>query len=288
MRMLKEAIGSGEQGMLEVSGRAPEMDWAKGLRNIGEAGIEHLKGRWAELSAPIEEGEMSPEALRDLVMNFGPGGLAGIAKNVALKALAKDARPLLQMAKGMADPMIEAQMRTAVSKSMKQTAALPQSTLDRVRTVGYKDLGPETSGKQQAAWPGEKEASEIFFNPMSARGSTPWHEIGVHARQAEPGAAMIRYRGMEIPEQQAAEYMNEISWLLKGKGSREQYQKEWYGKDPTETMAYAMEKKLIELGPEAYEELYPKLMARSLEAFEQKYPQEAQQAYFKFMERGAK
>jgi hypothetical protein len=123
----------------------------------------------------------------------------------------------------------------------------------------------------------------VQFDPIKADITTAYHEIAGHGRQYSPGGAMVPYRQTMLPEEEAAEYAKEISWLLKGKGDKAQYMEEWYPKDPTEVAAESLAKMMRAKGTEGYERLYPKVLGRALEKFETEFPKEAQQAWFKLM-----
>lgn len=283
-RMLKEAIGSGERGILEVPGGASEMDWGKGLKNLGRA--------WLEQQVPGMKEQKTYGSLEETLAALESGEIPtyeAMLRLDAVKALGTGAKAMLRGAKVLGDPMTEAQMRTAISQVIQESRKIPQSAWDTVKEVRWQRLPGKTMGEytEEFAGPG-REVGRVKFDPIKAEKTTPWHEVAGHGRFFAPGEATIAYHGEPVPEEELAAYAKDISWLLRGKGNRAQYEKGWYSEDPMETSAEALARKMVSEGSgERYEELYPKILGRAIEVFESKFPKESMQATFKSMARGA-
>lgn len=84
-RMIKESIGAGEQQIAIKPEGYREIGLGEGLGNIKDAFVQHLRTRWAELSAPLTKEEFSDEKIREVAMNWAPMGMGTIAANVALR-----------------------------------------------------------------------------------------------------------------------------------------------------------------------------------------------------------
>jgi hypothetical protein len=287
-RMLAEAIGAEEQRVALKPEGYREVGLGEGLGNINDAFVEHLKGRWAELSSPVTEEEFSNENLMETAMNFGPGALAGILRKEAIKGLAAGAKGYLNLAKGLSDPTKLRDYRAAIGSTLKEIRQTPQELWDTVGKVNWKYM-KRARGEQEpfameptAAEP--RATSGINFNPLGANETTVWHELA-HARQFEPGKAKVPYRGLDLSESEMSDYLRSINWELRGGKSNEEYMKELYGRNPLETSAEAFARKMVEEGPERMEELYPKILGRSIEQFEEKFPKEASRAFFKALHR---
>jgi len=286
-RMIKEAIGAEEQMALEVPGGFEGVDWGKGIRNLAQAWLED-KAPWTRKDKPwenygtIEElleaerkGEIEIPLTESMLMRTG------------VKELAKGAKGFLAMAKGATDPNVLTYARESVRNAIREGRKVPQSAWDTVREVGWEaKLGKAHGDYSNAFTPrgvGDRELGRVRFNPYNTGKTTPMHEIGGHGRQWAPGDAMVPYRGGAIPEEDAAEYLRDITMTLRTGKTRAEYQEGLYRSDPLETHAEALARKMLTEGTERYEELYPKIMGRAIEVFEKDFPKEAARAYFKFM-----
>lgn len=99
-RMIKESIGAEEQQVAIKPEGYREIGLREGLGNIGDAFVQHLKSRWAELSAPLTKEEFSDEKIREVAMNWAPMGMGTIAANVALRRPRNTAEAVEMLSKG--------------------------------------------------------------------------------------------------------------------------------------------------------------------------------------------
>lgn len=280
-RILKEAVGAGEQWMVQRPEGYREVGLLEGLGNIGRA--------WLEEQAPWmkEQKEYGSEEEIRAALRAGEVPLTeAMLRADAIRALAKGAKGYLKGAKALTDPMMEAQIRTNISNVLREARKAPQDLWDTIREVQWKALEGKTMGSyvEEFAGPG-RDIGLVKFDPTKAEGSTVWHELA-HGRQYSPGGEKVPYRAYGMEEEEASEYARTISRMLQTGKTRAQYEEEWYSDDPIEIAARVFAEKMLK-EPGRYEELYPKILGRSIEHFERTYPKEASQAFGKWLIKGA-
>uniref|UniRef100_A0A6M3KVI3 Uncharacterized protein n=1 Tax=viral metagenome TaxID=1070528 RepID=A0A6M3KVI3_9ZZZZ len=282
-RMIKESIGAEEQTMA----LKPE-----GYREIGLGeGLENIARAWLEDKAPWMKEQKEYGTLEETLAALESGEIPlteSMLMRTGTKILAKGARDYLAMARGATDPAMYKQATKVVRDVLRTGRKVPQSFWDPVKVISWDPTLGGSAGTQLAdAWPWQKSAAEIStikYNPRTADATTVWHELA-HARQYKPRGGTVPYRGAEMTEQEAAEYIAQSSSLLKTGLSAQEYSAKYYGSDPLETSAEAFARLMTKGKGADPEATYNLILGRALEGFEGKLPKEARQAYFRFQSR---
>lgn len=284
-RMIKESIGAEEQQMALKPEGYREIGLGEGLGNIARA--------WLEDKAPWMKEQKEYGTLEETLAALESGEIPlteSMLMRTAVKGLAQGAKEYLSMAKGATDPSLYIKAAKTARDVLKTSRKVPQSFWDPVRSAKWDPrlINEGILGVQHAdVWPWQKggaEISDVRFNPLTAGASTVWHELA-HSRQFKPKGGMVSYRGTEMTEQEAAEYIAQSTSTLKTGLSGQEYMSKYYRSDPLETSADAFGRLMTsgkEIDPE---KAYQLVLGRALESFEGSLPQKAQQAYFKFVSR---